>query len=417
MAGTDRYIRSTSHRDSALDKLTTAINVIVDEINTFVTQWNLKQGGASVVIATIGAYKVLGVAIPTPAADTSPATVEVDDGDSQSTTPATDLSTDLSVVVKDSSGTVVNGATVAWTSTDPDAVFSAQSITDATGITTIPYTTGFTAGVTTVTASVDGAGSVDFTITVIADVAATLAANSTTDQSGTTSTAVGTPPSVKVTDAYGNPVEGETVTFAVTAGSGSRSPATVDTGADGIATLTSWTLGASAGLNTLTATVSGLSGSPVTFSVGAGSRGGSVMCSTEMRAFGCDLRAGVLGSSSSTSAGSTSTASSSERIGGIVVLTGSARWSTSVSLGVATSDGCAGTEGNESGAGSSTGVTEMGGVGGAMRGCITVSRGSNPACDGIAVGRGVPSGSIGFTSVCTHSSESGRQIFHASWRM
>lgn len=269
MAGTDRYIRSTSHRDSALDKLTTAINVIVDEINTFVTQWNLKQGGASVVIATIGAYKVLGVAIPTPAADTSPATVEVDDGDSQSTTPATDLSTDLSVVVKDSSGTVVNGATVAWTSTDPDAVFSAQSITDATGITTIPYTTGFTAGVTTVTASVDGAGSVDFTITVIADVAATLAANSTTDQSGTTSTAVGTPPSVKVTDAYGNPVEGETVTFAVTAGSGSRSPATVDTGADGIATLTSWTLGASAGLNTLTATVSGLSGSPVTFNANA----------------------------------------------------------------------------------------------------------------------------------------------------
>src|SRR5207237_2103084 len=39
----------------------------------------------------------------------------------------------------------------------------------------------------------------------------------------------------------------------------------VNTGADGIAALTSWTLSPTAGTNTLTATASGLTGSPVTF--------------------------------------------------------------------------------------------------------------------------------------------------------
>lgn len=266
MAGTNRYFRSTSHQNSAMDELTTALNLIVDEIDAFVTQWNLKQGGASVVIATIGAYKVLGVAIPRSATSTAPATVEVNEGNNQSTTPATALSTALSVIVKDGTGTVVNGATVTWESTDQGAVFSAQSITDATGITSIPYTTGTAATPFTVTASVSGATSANFTVTTTAGAATSIAANSATDQSGTTSTAVATPPSVVVTDAYGNAVSSQTVTFAVTAGGGSRSPATVDTNANGVATLTSWTLGASAGVNTLTATAAGLVGSPVTFS-------------------------------------------------------------------------------------------------------------------------------------------------------
>jgi trimeric autotransporter adhesin len=60
-------------------------------------------------------------------------------------------------------------------------------------------------------------------------------------------------------------VAGVTVTFAVTAGGGAVSPSTVVTNASGIATLTSWTLGTTAGANTVTASASGLTGSPVTF--------------------------------------------------------------------------------------------------------------------------------------------------------
>ena len=51
---------------------------------------------------------------------------------------------------------------------------------------------------------------------------------------------------VKVLDAHNNPVSGVTVTFSVTSGGGSASPATVATGADGLAS-TTWTLGSAPG--------------------------------------------------------------------------------------------------------------------------------------------------------------------------
>jgi hypothetical protein len=85
-------------------------------------------------------------------------------------------------------------------------------------------------------------------------------------QSATVGSAVGTAPSVRVTDGNGNPVAGVSVTFAVASGAGTVEPtAAVITGADGVAAVTSWTLGATAGSNTLTATASGLTGSPLTF--------------------------------------------------------------------------------------------------------------------------------------------------------
>jgi surface protein len=85
-------------------------------------------------------------------------------------------------------------------------------------------------------------------------------------QSATAGSAVGTAPSVRVTDANGDPVAGVSVTFAVASGGGTVDPTTaVITGADGVAAVTSWTLGATAGSNTLTATATGLTGSPLTF--------------------------------------------------------------------------------------------------------------------------------------------------------
>ena len=56
------------------------------------------------------------------------------------------------------------------------------------------------------------------------------------------------------------------VTFAVASGGGSVTGLTAMTNASGIATVGRWTLGTSAGANSLTATSAGLSGSPVTFS-------------------------------------------------------------------------------------------------------------------------------------------------------
>src|SRR5207249_1959535 len=88
---------------------------------------------------------------------------------------------------------------------------------------------------------------------------------SATSQSATAGTAVSTPPSVIVKDANGNPVAQVAVTFAAAPGNGTVTGASQTTNASGVATVGSWTLSATAGPNTLTATSTGLSGSPVTF--------------------------------------------------------------------------------------------------------------------------------------------------------
>jgi len=85
---------------------------------------------------------------------------------------------------------------------------------------------------------------------------------------------VGAAPAVKVTDANGDPVAGVNVTFTVTGGGGSispASPATIATDAGGIATLTSWTLGTVAGVNnnTVSASATVPNGSPVIFTATA----------------------------------------------------------------------------------------------------------------------------------------------------
>src|SRR5206468_2774592 len=65
---------------------------------------------------------------------------------------------------------------------------------------------------------------------------------------------------------FNNPVADVAVTFAVASGGGVVVPTSpVRTNASGIAAVTSWTLGPTAGPNTLTATAGTLAGSPVTF--------------------------------------------------------------------------------------------------------------------------------------------------------
>jgi adhesin/invasin len=97
--------------------------------------------------------------------------------------------------------------------------------------------------------------------------AALEAAAGATTQSAAAGAAVPIAPAVRVLDGTGAPLSGVGVTFGVTAGGGAVSPATVVTNANGIATVTSWTLGTTAGLNTLQSTVGSLT--PVTFSANA----------------------------------------------------------------------------------------------------------------------------------------------------
>src|SRR5207247_8882586 len=95
---------------------------------------------------------------------------------------------------------------------------------------------------------------VTFTATASAAAPASIAVSAGNNQSAPAGTAVPTPPAVVLRDQFDNPVPGVAVTFAVAAGGGSVNPTTpVTTGADGIAAVTSWTLGTTAGANRLTA--------------------------------------------------------------------------------------------------------------------------------------------------------------------
>jgi plastocyanin len=97
-----------------------------------------------------------------------------------------------------------------------------------------------------------------------------IALNAGNNQIVAASTAVGTPPSVIVRDAGNAPVAGVPVTIAVASGGGTVNPATpVNTDQNGVSAVTSWTVGPNPGQNTLTATASGLAGSPVTFTATA----------------------------------------------------------------------------------------------------------------------------------------------------
>jgi hypothetical protein len=131
----------------------------------------------------------------------------------------------------------------------------------------------------TLSASASGlSGDASSPFNVTTGAATTIAANSSTSLTGTAGSPVTPKPSVKVTDGSGNPVGGVDVIFTVTAGGGSpTSPVTVSTQSDGTATISNWTLGPAAGSgnNKMTASASGLAGSPVTFtaSASAGSAG------------------------------------------------------------------------------------------------------------------------------------------------
>ena len=70
-------------------------------------------------------------------------------------------------------------------------------------------------------------------------------------------TAVTPAPAVRVTNSRGASVAGVRVNFVVTSGGGSLSDASPTTGGDGIARVGGWTLGQTAAVNTLTATIEG----------------------------------------------------------------------------------------------------------------------------------------------------------------
>ncbi len=228
--------------------------------------------GSGVFAATVGGGPVdgggAGQALITVTYLAGPAdTIQAHAGDSQSAVAGTAVSTDPSVLVTDKHGNPVSGASVEFAATSGGgSCDSTSATTDASGIASVRWTLGATAGLNVMTATCAGlaAPTVSFHATGTAGAAAQIVLNGGDAQAATVATPVATAPSVLVTDANGNPVSGAPVTFTVSGGGGSCSDATVTTDTLGIAAV-GWTLGTAAGQNTLTATSAGLTGSPVAF--------------------------------------------------------------------------------------------------------------------------------------------------------
>lgn len=197
-------------------------------------------------------------------------------GDAQSATVGQAVANAPSVKVANQDAQPVAGVSVTFSVTGGGGqVTGATATTNSSGVATAGgWTLGTTPGSNTLSASASGVSGSPQTFTATATVGppATLTKEPGGDNQATTpSTAVTVKPAVKVVDEFSNPVSGVSVTFAVASGGGSITGGATTTGADGIATVGSWTLGASEGANTLTATAtgSGITGNPATFTATA----------------------------------------------------------------------------------------------------------------------------------------------------
>jgi len=236
------------------------------------TTWTLGSvpGGQGVRASVAGAASP--VVFTATAAVGAPKSIAKQAGDGQTRGAGTVVLTAPAVSVKDTFGNAVSG--VAVTFSVPDAasgsVTGANQTTNAAGVATVGSWTLGAVGTDSLLATVSGTSLVAvFTATSQAIGApANVAVLVGNNQPGLVGYGVNVRPAVLVTDASANPVPNTTVTFAVASGGGSVTGGTATTNGSGVAQVGKWTLGASAGVNTLTATVTGggITGNPVTFS-------------------------------------------------------------------------------------------------------------------------------------------------------
>ena len=180
--------------------------------------------------------------------------IHVQGGDAQTDTVGRTLPVALRVLVQDNLKPPhpVAAAVVTWSVSASAAQINSTSVTDSAGVATAIWTLGTVPGTQTAHASVAGADAA-FTATAL-----TAAPTQATKRGDAQTAAVGTQLplayGVLVADQFGNPVPDVTVSWTVTAGGGSLSTTSSQTGATGLAE-TRYTLGAAFGPNTVRAVV------------------------------------------------------------------------------------------------------------------------------------------------------------------
>jgi hypothetical protein len=177
-------------------------------------------------------------------------------GPGATATVGTTLSDSLAVRVELAGGEAVSGVTVTWTvSGGGGNVAPASSTTQSDGIARGRFTLGTAAGPHTVIASVPNLTPATIAVTGTPDEPAAVTKTGGDGQTGIAAEPLAQPVAVRVTDQYGNAVPNVSVTWS--ASTGTVAPGGTVTDANGQATA-AWTLGQTSGVQTLSASVSGL---------------------------------------------------------------------------------------------------------------------------------------------------------------
>lgn len=183
-------------------------------------------------------------------------------GNAQTGTVGQALAQPLVARVQRADGTGIAGIPVTFTvPTLFGAVSPAMAVSDADGRVSVVWTLGTFAGGLQAEASIPTGSTVSFTATSRPGAAAALQKVSGDAQQGRAGATLADSLAVRAVDTYGNVVPGVTVTWS--AGSGSASPASTTTRADGTAR-TSYTLPAAGGTVTIHAAAAGATGADFT---------------------------------------------------------------------------------------------------------------------------------------------------------
>ena len=205
-----------------------------------------------------------------------PKALAVSGGNSQTGFVTADLEKSLSVAVTDANGLPIVGYPVAWTVASGGGTVSAVAssgaatsvdtvTTNAFGESVVVWTLGNAVGAQSVTANPVGQPTISAAFSATA-VMPSFAIEAGNNQTAAAKDTVADAPTILVTDANGDPVEGVRVDFAIASGGGflgdSVQTASVATDSKGLASII-WVLGPTVGTQTMTAKVA--NAAPLTF--------------------------------------------------------------------------------------------------------------------------------------------------------
>jgi hypothetical protein len=198
--------------------------------------------------------------------------IAVSTGNNQTAAPGTKLPQSLTVLVTDQFGNPLSGSSVTFSDNSAGGTFASPNpvVTGANGIASQTYTLPASNSTVTIDATAAGIASpAVFTENSVASAATTMVITGGNNQFGTPGSQLSQSLTVLVTDQYGNPLSGESVTFSDNGAGGTFGNTNpVLTGANGVATQ-SYTLPASPRTITIDATAAGIS-TPAVFSETAG---------------------------------------------------------------------------------------------------------------------------------------------------